>query len=213
MDPIWRCFLLHNAVLNMILISLSLIYFLLLFDCCKKLKRNRKGYAFKFQIHLKAFLEKFSFENNKLMKVVVWFPSNTYTVLDSINIRKKINTAIRDIYKRYDSFVQRGSGWVLKKVSKFSVSIMKFKLFQGGCLSTLLPRELHKKCCCVSTKNIPKNKCFFYCVAAALCENTKNKYRKSKQHDKIIELLPFNNMEGPVSIQEIKYLEKILVCL
>ena len=124
------------------------------------------------------------------------------------HIRKKINTAIRDIYKRYDSFVQRGSGWVLKKVFKFSVSIMKFKLFQGGCLSALLPRELHKKCCCVSIKNIPKNKCFFYCVAAALCENTKNKYRKSKQHDKIIELLPFDNMKGPVSIREIKYLEK-----
>ena len=135
-------------------------------------------------------------------------------MLDSIHIRKKINTAIRDIYKRYDSFVQRGSGWVLEKVSKFSVSIMKFKLFQGGCLSALLPRELCKKRCCVSIKNIPKNKCFFYCVAAALCENTKkNKYRKSNQHDKIIELLPFDNMEGPVSIQEIKYLEKILVCL
>ena len=117
------------------------------------------------------------------MKIDVCFPSNTYTVLDSINIRKKINTAIRDIYKRSDSFVQRVSGWVLKKVSKFSVSIMKFKLFQGGCLFTLLPRELRKKCCCVSIKNIPKNKWFFYCVAAALCENTKNKYRKSKQHD------------------------------
>ena len=162
-------------------------------------KKQKRGYAFKFQICLKAFLEKFSFENNKLMKIDV-FPSDTYTVLDSINIRKKINTAIRDIYKRYDSLVQRGSGLVLKKVSKFSVSIMKFKLFQGGCLSTLLPRELHKKCCCVSIKNIPKNKCFFYCVAAALCENTKNKYRKSKQHDKIIELLLFDNMEGPVSI-------------
>ena len=77
---------------------------------------------------------------------------------------------------------------------------MKFKLFQGGCLSTLLPRELCKKHYCVSIKNIPKNKCFFYCVPAALCENTKNKYRKSKQHDKIIELLQFDNMEGPVSI-------------
>ena len=60
-----------------------------------------------------SILEKFSFENNKIMKIDVWFPSNTYTVLDSINIRKKINTAIRDIYKRYDSFVQRGSAWVL----------------------------------------------------------------------------------------------------
>ena len=82
-------------------------------------KKQKIGYAFKFQICLKAFLEKFSFENNKLMKIGVWFPSNTYTVLDSINIRKKINTAIRDIYKRYDSFVQRGSGWFLKKCPSF----------------------------------------------------------------------------------------------
>ena len=65
-----------------------------------------------------SIFRKISFENNKLMKIDVWSPSNTYTVLDSINIRKKINTAIRDIYKMYDSFVQRGSGWVLKKVSQ-----------------------------------------------------------------------------------------------
>ena len=109
-------------------------------------KKQKRGYAFKFQIHLKAILEKISFENNKLMKIDVWFPSNTYTVLDSVNIRKKINTAIRDIYKRYDGFVQRGSGWVLKKVSKFSVSIMKFKLFQGGCLSTCYHNQECLKC-------------------------------------------------------------------
>ena len=90
---------------------------------------------------------------------------------------------------------------------------MKFKLFQEGCLPALLPRELCKKGCCVSIKNIPENKCFLFCVVAVLCENTKNKYRKSKQHDKIIELLPFDNMEGLVSIREIKYLEKVLVCL
>ena len=105
MDPIWRCFLLYNTVLNMILISVQLLQ--------EIKKKQKRGYALKFQIHLKAFSEKFSFENNKLMKIDEWFPSNTYSVLDSINIRKKINTAIRDIYKRYDSFVQRGSGWVL----------------------------------------------------------------------------------------------------
>ena len=77
---------------------------------------------------------------------------------------------------------------------------MEFKLFQGGYLSTLLPRELHKKFCCVSVKNIPKHKYFFYCVASVLCENTKNRYRKNKQHHNIIELLPFYNMEGPVSV-------------
>ena len=44
-------------------------------------KKQKRGYAFKFQICLKAFLEKFSFENNKSIKIDVWFPSNTYTVV------------------------------------------------------------------------------------------------------------------------------------
>ena len=55
-----------------------------------------------------------------------------------------------------------------KKVSKFSLSITKFKLFQGGCLSTLLPRELCKKHCCVSIKNIPKTSVSFT-VLLLLC--------------------------------------------
>ena len=82
-------------------------------------KKQKRGYAFRVQIRLKAFLEKFSFENNKLIKIDVWFPSNTYTVLDSVNIRKKINTAVRDIYKRYDSFVQRDLVGSLKKCPSF----------------------------------------------------------------------------------------------
>ena len=51
-------------------------------------KKQKRGYAFKFQIRLKTFLEKFSFENNKSIKIDAWFPSNTYTVLDSIHIRR-----------------------------------------------------------------------------------------------------------------------------
>ena len=59
-------------------------------------------------------------------------------------------------------------GDLVGSFKKFSVSIMKFKLFQGGCLSTLLPRELHKKCCCVSIKNIPKTSVSFT-VLLLLC--------------------------------------------
>ena len=72
--------------------------FLTFVQLLQEIKKKQKiGYAFKFQRHLKAYLEKFSFENNKLIKIAVWFPSNTYTVLDSVNIRKKINIAIGDI--------------------------------------------------------------------------------------------------------------------
>ena len=68
----------HLSISNLFLNFVSLL---------QEIKKNKKrGYAFKFQICLKALLEKIFFENNKLMKVDVWFPSNTYTVVDSVNI-------------------------------------------------------------------------------------------------------------------------------
>ena len=104
--------------------------------------KQKKPYAIKFQICMQAFLEKFSFENNKQININVWFPSNTYSILEFSGARKKIKTALHNIFQHYDSFVERGLGWVLKKVLQFSITIMKYKLFQGGCLSTLLPPSL-----------------------------------------------------------------------
>ena len=52
--------------------NLFLTFVRLLQEIKKKQKRG-----FKFQICLKAVLEKFSFEKNKLIKIDVWFPSNT----------------------------------------------------------------------------------------------------------------------------------------
>ena len=77
-----------------------------------------------------SFFEKFSFENNKQINIDVWFPSNTYSILELSGACKKIKTALHDIFQCYDSFVSRGSGWALKKVLQFSITIMKYKLFK-----------------------------------------------------------------------------------
>ena len=95
-----------------------------------------------FKYICKLFLKNFHLENNKQINIDVWFPSNTYSILELSGAHKKIKMALCDIFQCYDSFVKRGSGWVLKKVLQFSITIMKYKLFQGGCLSTLLPPSL-----------------------------------------------------------------------
>ena len=74
----------------MILTSVSSNVFLTFVQLLQEIKKKQKrGYAFKFQIRLKAFLEKFSFENNKLIKIEAWFPSNTYTVLRFYTYKKE----------------------------------------------------------------------------------------------------------------------------
>ena len=116
-------------------------------------------------------------------------------------------------FQHYDSFVERRSGWVLKKVLQFSITIMKYKLFQGGCLSTLLPPSLQSKRCCVSIRNPPKGACFQYCVVVGLCAQGKNKYRRNKTYHKIIRMLPCTFSTSSISLCDIKYFEKKLFCL
>ena len=69
--------------------------------------KQKKPYAIKFQIRMQAFLEKFSFENNKQINIDVWFPSNTCSILELSGAHKKIKKALCDIFQRYDSFVKR----------------------------------------------------------------------------------------------------------
>ena len=70
--------------------------------------KQKKPYAIKFQICMQAFLERFSFENNKQINIDVWFPSNTYSVLELSGARKKIKTALHDIFQTLWQFCQKG---------------------------------------------------------------------------------------------------------
>ena len=40
---------------------------------------------------------------------------------------------LRDVEAHFDSFVERGLGWVVKKVLQFCLTVNSFKLFKGGC--------------------------------------------------------------------------------
>ena len=60
--------------------------------------KQKKPYAIKFQICMQAFLEKFSFENNKQINIDVWFPSNTYSILELSGAHKKIKITLHDIF-------------------------------------------------------------------------------------------------------------------
>ena len=171
-------------------------------------KKQSRRYALKFQIRMLCSLDKFSYELNREINVEVWFPSDTYNAVEIKNVKAKIIKACADVYKRFDSFVQRGSGWVLRRVIKFSINIMKYQLFQGGCLSKKLPVKLRSKRCFLSIHNTEKNKCFHYCIAAGIGAVRKNKSRNSKYYGKIISLLPFEKMNIPISLKEVQKFEK-----
>ena len=189
-------------------LSLSSVFPAVLFAISDQKRRLSRNRGLKFQLRLLVNLERFSHPLNKTVNVENWFPSDTYNVIDSKNIKKKIKKASADIFSRFDSFVEKGSGWVVKRVIKLSISLNRYRFFQGGCASVALPRALRNKRSCVSIKGIPRGLCFHYALAAGVGGKKVNKFRRCCYYDKIIDQLPFRKPEGPISIKEIQHLEK-----
>lgn len=145
------------------------------------LKRGRPSQGIKFQLRCNVFLEKFAFEANKMARLDVWFPADTKTVLSANTLQKQLNGALRDIEQRFDAFVERGSGWVVKKVLQFCLTVNRFKLFQGGCKKSSLPGCLSKKRCCLSIERREEtgeeDRCFLNCLVAGVAGLKRNPTR------------------------------------
>lgn len=168
------------------------------------------NYGFKFQIRIQIELEKFSFENDKLIVVQVWFPSDSFSVISSHTFVKKLKQAFQTLLGRFDNFVQKGSGWVLKKVLKYSISVMKYRLFQGGCANGGLPQKLLRKRALIMLKNKGKNEmCFLYAVAAAIAMKKKNPSRLSKDYKEIVSQLSEKFAIFPVDLRGVNKFEKL----
>lgn len=169
--------------------------------------RLRRGYGLKLQLRLCLDLEKFAFESRRIIRVDVWFPSDTKSVLVDSQLRKQLSLAIGESHTRYDAFVERGSGWTLRSVKQFCLSVIKYKLFGGGCDDVSLPSSLHFRRCCFSVESTKRKDCFLYAVAASLLGRRRNRRRRSKLHDEIVRLLPSVCSGFPVGAKEIKTFE------
>ena len=175
----------------------------------QKLKREQEpNYAFKFQLRVEIRMEKYSFENAKIVKIQSWFPGDTQVVLTVRAVRDKMANAVRSTLQRYDAFVQKGSGWTVDKVMRFSVSVSKYKLFLGGCARHKLPRALANLHAILSVNAPDDGKCFLYAVAAAVANKKRNPTRFCKEYRDIIAELPTHLLSYPVDLTSIEIFEK-----
>ena len=135
-------------------------------------KKGGPGKGIKFQLRCNALLEKFVFEKNKMVSLDVWFPANSKTVLNLGMLKRQLNSAYLEVEKRFDAFVEGGSGWVMKRVLHFSLCLNRYKLFRGGCPKVSLPASLRKRRCylCISRADScgGKDMCFLDCLVAGI---------------------------------------------
>lgn len=172
----------------------------------QELMKQKKGYALRIQVRAKIKLEKFSFEQDRVIRVEQWFPSDSVMILDFPKIHSKSQKILSEILARYDSFVSKGSGWSLCGVQKLSLVFMRFKLFQGGCEKKLLPLKI-RSCSSIISVVQSKQRCFAYAVAVGICMKKSNVSRNAKIYDNIVSAMPPYVLKKYVTLKDIAKFE------
>lgn len=170
----------------------------------------QKHFALKFQVKVHVFFDKFDFELSKKVELGTWFSTDSVLILTKNQIRGLVLISLRKLLAFYDSFVQGGSGWVLKKVQEIVLTVAKFKLFKGGCSNQVLPPPLQKSRAILRTQANNDNFCFLFAVTLALSahKKRKNKSRLTQDDISILKRLPSQGMTFPVGLDDILKFEK-----
>ena len=110
----------------------------------------------------------------------------------------------KELDSKIDQFVQRGSGWQLRRFDRMDIRVGKYVPRVGGC-QTEIPAWIWKKRAVLSLKT--HNDCFMYSVLAALHPCSKNRDRPT-QYVQYIEKYDFSDVRGIVSIKDIEKFER-----
>ena len=139
----------------------------------KSICKQTKGV--KFQLRCKVLLEKFSYENDRVIMIDVWFPAEMHTVTVLDQVSSVLNKSVQDMLGKFDAFVHQGLGWVVKEVKVFSLNINEFIHFSGGGGCSSLPLRIKRSHSCISIGNSCDDKCFLKCIVAAFCDKGKKR--------------------------------------
>ena len=116
------------------------------------------------------------FSKSLLLKQTKWsrwtfgFQLTLRLFLSSSSLLEHLNRALWDIEQHFDSFVERGSGCIVKRVSQFCFTVNSFKLFTDGCKKSTLPECLRARRSCM----VASAHCFLNCLVAGVAKLKRN---------------------------------------
>ena len=93
-------------------------------------------------------------------------------------VREIILGSVFDIQRRYDDFVDKGSGWTLQNFKWLDLHITQINDLRGGCYSTFInnTRNVTSRRGGLLSINNNDKRCLLYCIAAAYTCKKKNDY-------------------------------------
>ena len=106
-------------------------------------------------------------ENGEVQESKTHFRCKTVTSLDSETISEQsIDDAIQSVYKHFDEYNDRGSGWTLKEIECLEIHTAKYNPLRGKSHFNIPPSISARKAT-INIKN-SDDRCFLWCILAAL---------------------------------------------
>jgi hypothetical protein len=114
----------------------------------------------------------------------------------------------KSILNNFDTYQERGSGWVVKKVSHLDLHVSVYNPLRASSY-TPLPPALKNKNAILNIKN-KDNKCFMWCILAHLHHlDYKNNPNYTNYYKEFENELNFTGIDFPVTINDIPVFEKL----
>ena len=173
----------------------------------KKVKRKLlqvKRHSFKYGISLQVKLQKYKVETNQHIDITPWFSSQTKT--NNLEYETSLSECAKEILQFYDNFIECGSGWTLQEVLGLDLKVYMYNPIGGGCSTHVLPQHILNKKACLSIK-CSDNKCFIYCILAAIHKPKQNQSSVGT-YKKFIDSLNLKNISFPTKLNDVAKFEK-----
>lgn len=140
--------------------------------------------------------------------VVARVPGHFYLEPQIVNNAQSLDMdlILQNLRNRVENFNSRGSGFIMERIIRFTVSVSKFRPLHGSGSYIETPIFLRRKQCIVNIRNFD-DKCFLWAVLSALHEPSHNKHRITHylayEHSLNVDNIPF-----PMEVKFIPHFER-----
>ena len=164
--------------------------------------RRKKGFKGIFSLYV-VFCK--ADKKDELTDPPIVLKSNTFTILDAVDMDEMFVNCLGEINGKIDEFIRNGSGWVLHHLVRIDLGIVRYNPLKASSYIAL-PKVIKNRKACINIQNNDQ-KCFLWCVLAALhpTEDNSNRASKYMEFDNEINI---NGIKYPVKVKDITKFEK-----
>lgn len=180
-----------------------------------------KKKALTFSIALTINFIKYGTDGEITAKASPCFLSGLHYIntVSKFNVSELLHSCVLHIQKRFDDFVDKGSGWSIERLKYYDLHITQTNDLRGGCNSSLLINNseemVTRRSGLLNINNID-SKCLLYCIAASFTFNrnmTSLQKSDPQQYVEFVNLIKISDhkytVNFPTSLNDITELERI----